>query len=86
MRHRPAHSIRARELVSQIQADCKGAFFTRDPEPKISLGMQGRPCKRSNKNLAAVALANKTARIVWALLAHGRSFRADYRVPRSQAA
>jgi len=45
MRHRPAHSIRARELVSQIQAECKGAFFTRDPEPKISLGMQGRPCK-----------------------------------------
>ena len=42
--------------------------------------------ERSNKNLAAVALANKTARIVWALLAHGRSFRADYRVPRSQAA
>ena len=37
--------------------------------------------ERSNKNLAAVALANKTARTVWALLAHGRSFRADYRAP-----
>ena len=42
--------------------------------------------ERSNKNLAAVALANKTARVVWALLAHGRTFRADYRAPRSQAA
>jgi transposase len=42
--------------------------------------------ERSNKNLAAVALANKTARIVWALLAHGRSFQADYRLLRSQAA
>jgi len=26
----------------------------------------------------AVALANKNARTVWALLAHGREFRADY--------
>ncbi len=33
---------------------------------------------RRNKNVAAVALANKTARIVWALLAHDREFRADY--------
>ena len=28
--------------------------------------------ERRNPNLAAVALANKNARIVWALLAHGR--------------
>jgi transposase len=33
---------------------------------------------RRNKNVAAVALANKTARIVWALLAHGREFRAGH--------
>jgi len=31
---------------------------------------------RRNKNVAAVALANKNARIVWALLAHERTFRA----------
>jgi transposase len=30
---------------------------------------------RRNKNVAAVALANKNARIVWALLAHDREFR-----------
>jgi transposase len=42
--------------------------------------------ERSNKNLAAVALANKNARIVWALLAHGRNFQANYRTVRSQAA
>jgi transposase len=35
---------------------------------------------RRNKNVAAVALANKNARIVWALLAHGRVFRSDYAV------
>jgi transposase len=33
---------------------------------------------RRNKNVAAVALANKNARIVWALLAHDRKFQPDY--------
>lgn len=33
---------------------------------------------RRNKNVAAVALANKNARTVWALLTHDRTFRPDY--------
>ncbi len=33
---------------------------------------------RRHTNVAAVALANKNARIVWALLAHDRDYRADY--------
>ena len=33
---------------------------------------------RRNKNVAAVALANKNARIVWALLANDRIFRSNY--------
>jgi transposase len=33
---------------------------------------------RRHKNVAAVALANNNARIVWALLAHDRAFRPDY--------
>ena len=33
---------------------------------------------RRNKNVAAVALANKNARTVWALLVHGRDYEADY--------
>lgn len=33
---------------------------------------------RRNKNIAAVGLANKNARISWALLAHDRIFRPDY--------
>ena len=33
---------------------------------------------RRNKNVAAVAMANKTARTVWALLAHGRQFSPGY--------
>ncbi len=42
--------------------------------------------ERRNPNIAAVALANKNARIVWALLAHGRSFQADYHDAARQAA
>ena len=38
----------------------------------------GRLATRRNKNVAAVALANKNARIVWALLVHGREFQSDY--------
>jgi transposase len=34
--------------------------------------------ERRNANVAAVALANKNARIVWALLANDRTFRSDY--------
>jgi transposase len=34
---------------------------------------------RRNTNVAAVALANKNARIVWALLAHGQTFHPDYK-------
>jgi transposase len=34
--------------------------------------------ERRNPNVAAVALANKNARVVWALLANNREFRADY--------
>ena len=34
--------------------------------------------ERRNPNVAAVALANKNARIVWALLANDRNFQADY--------
>jgi transposase len=33
---------------------------------------------RRNVNVTAVALANKNARIIWALLAHNRDFRSDY--------
>lgn len=37
-----------------------------------------RLVKRRNKNVAAVALANKNARIVWAILANNRAYQADY--------
>jgi len=37
--------------------------------------------RRRNVNVAAVALANKNARIAWALLARDRQYRTDYRAP-----
>jgi transposase len=40
---------------------------------------------RRHPNIAAVALANKNVRTVWAMLAHGREFKADY-VPVRMAA
>lgn len=41
-------------------------------------GWLGKLLGRRNKNIATVALANKNARIAWALLAHDRNFRSDY--------
>jgi transposase len=41
-------------------------------------GWLGQLLERRNINVAAVALANKNARIVWALLARDREFRSDY--------
>ena len=40
---------------------------------------------RRNKNIAAVALAAKNARIAWALLAHERSYQHDYVATRKAA-
>ena len=49
-------------------------------------GQRAEPCswinavvQRRNKNIAAVALANKNARIAWALLAHNRCYEKGYR-------
>ena len=36
--------------------------------------------ERRHMNVAAVARANKNARIVWALLAHGRDYKANYKM------
>lgn len=36
-------------------------------------------CARRNKNVAAVALANKTMRMAWAILRSGEDYQADYR-------
>jgi transposase len=49
-------------------------------------GWLARLASRRNANIAAVALANKNARIVWALLAHGRQYQSGYVSARATAA
>jgi transposase len=48
-------------------------------------GWKSNVIGRRHKNVAAVALANKNARIVWALLAKDRIFQPDY-TPAAEAA
>lgn len=49
-------------------------------------GWLARLVARRNPNIAAVALANKNARIIWALLAHGRDYQRGYVATPVQAA
>jgi len=46
--------------------------------PDPAQGWLAQLVDRRNPNVAAVALANKNARIVWALLAHGREYQPGY--------
>lgn len=50
----------------------------RKPEHSPTCRWARKVLRRRNKNIAAVALANKNARIAWALLAHGRQYQSDY--------
>jgi transposase len=59
------HGARAVIRVAERKASHAGSWLA---------GVMGR----RNKNVAAVALANKNARIVWALLAQNRDYKADY--------
>jgi transposase len=49
-------------------------------------GWLARLAQRRNPNIVAVALANKNARIVWALLAHDRTYKSGYVSARAAAA
>jgi len=59
------HGARAVVRVAERKGDHAGSWLA---------GVMGR----RHKNVAAVALANKNARIVWALLAHDREYTANY--------
>ena len=54
-------------------------------KPEQASPWLSRLLARRNKNIAAVALAAKNARIAWALLAHGRDFEPDYAAARPSA-
>jgi transposase len=59
------------------------AQFERKPDQAD--GWLKRLLARRNKNIAAVALAAKNARIAWALLAHERTYQPDYVAKRATA-
>ena len=60
----------------------EAVLFAAQRKKEVIDGWLGRLIERRNANVAAVALANKNARVVWALLAHDREFRADYKPAR----
>jgi transposase len=66
------HGARSAILAAKRQGECKNVWLA-------------KLLNRRHANIAAVALANKNVRTVWALLAHGRDFKADY-VPARAAA
>ena len=61
-------------LIHGARAVLKTAGTKND---RLSLWLQ-ELCKRRNKNVAAVALANKTARLVWALLNSPEDYNPNY--------
>lgn len=63
----------------------RSVIYAAQRKTQKSDGWLGRLVARRNLNVAAVALANKNARIVWALLANEREFEAGY-MPASAAA
>ena len=66
------HGARSAILAAKRQGACKNVWLA-------------NLLNRRHANIAAVALANKNVRTVWALLAHGRDFKADYMPARAAA-
>jgi transposase len=64
----------ARAVIAQIER-----------KPDQADGWLRRLLTRRNKNIAAVALTAKNARIAWALLAHERNYPSDYVAKRAAA-
>ncbi|MDB6159375.1 MAG: family transposase [Gammaproteobacteria bacterium] len=64
----------------------RSVLFSLKRDPDRPDGWLARVANRRNPNIAAVALANKNARTVWALLAHGRDYQAGYRSANAIAA
>lgn len=62
-------------LIHGARAVIKAAEHRADTDPWIK-----RLIARRNKNIATVALANKNARTIWALLARDREYEPSYRM------
>lgn len=71
-------------LRTMLIHGARSVVYRADKEPDTCSWINGVVSRR-NKNVAAVALANKNARIVWALLAHDREFQAGYTTAKAAA-
>jgi len=67
-------------LIHGARSVLKSSRAAKDPTTWLGRLLQRRP-----PNVAAVALANKMARQVWAILAHGRTYEPNYRWPQQRA-
>jgi len=66
----------------ETSADLPDDGCARNPEPRRDIGVSerlGSMLARKPRMLVTVALANKMARIVWALLINGEEYRAPGR-------
>jgi transposase len=61
-------------LRTMLIHGARSVLFNLKRYPERADGWLARMAARRHSNIAAVALANKNARIVWALLAHGRDY------------
>ena len=78
MRHREADGVPAATWAPAVPEFLSGlslAQFRHIPNKNVWLA---NLLNRRHPNIAAVPLANKNVRSVWALLAHGRDFKPDY--------
>jgi transposase len=64
----------------------RSVLFSLKRNPDRAKGWLAQVAARRNPNIAAVALANKNARTVWALLAHNRDYCASFRPVNSMPA
>ncbi|GAM53911.1 transposase [bacterium endosymbiont of Mortierella elongata FMR23-6] len=71
-------------LRSLLIHGARSVIYYASKKPQLHPWING-VVNRRNNNVAAVALANKNARIVWALLAHDRQYEVNYSSLRAAA-
>ena len=75
-----------RYLRTLLIHGARSVLFSLKRDPVRADSWLAGVANRRNLNIAAVALANKNGRTVWALLARGSEYRADYRSVNAMAA
>ena len=87
-KNKPARHQQARRhvLAQMLIHGARSVLLQLKRHPDQAEGWLARLANRRNPNIAAVALANKNARTVWALLARGREYQTGYRAADAAAA